>query len=128
MSEGIGAMVHQTLLGDAWDNAVVAVTVFSDDGRYLACNAAFCNLSGYTRDEITKMRVGVDLAVDEAKNTKLFEEIVSEKRVIGTGGLKRKDGTAITVNVWAIETRVANLPYYIVLYWDSSQRPKRSEI
>jgi PAS domain S-box-containing protein len=128
VSEGIGAMVHQTLLGDAWDNAVVALAVFSDDGRYLACNVAFCRLTGYTREEITKMRVGVDLAVDEARNTKLFEEIVTEKRVVGSGGLRRKDGEEITVNVWAIETRVANLPYYVVLYWDASQRPKRSDL
>lgn len=128
MTEDVGAMVHQTLLGDAWDNAVVAVAVFSDDGRYLACNSAFCRLTGYTREEIVAMRVGVDLAVEPAANTKLFEEIVGEKRAIGSGGLKRKDGTAITVNVWAIETRVSNLPYFIVLHWEASQRPKRNEI
>ena len=127
MAEDIGAMVHQTLLGDALDCARVAVAVFSDDGWYIACNEAFCKLTGYSRDEVTKMRVGVDLAVEEKSNTKLFREIVGQKRTIGSGGLKRKDGTATTVNFWAIETRVANLPYYLVLYWDASERPKRSE-
>ena len=128
MADGIGAMVHQTLLGDAWDNASLAVAVFSDDGRYIACNDAFCRLTGYTRDEVTKMRVGVDLAPDPPKNTKLFKEIVGYKRQIGSGGLKRKDGTVTTVNFWAIETRVANLPYFITMYWDASQRPKRRHL
>jgi PAS domain S-box-containing protein len=128
VAEDIGAMVHQTLLGDALECAQVAVAVFSDDGRYIACNEAFCKLTGYGRDEIMRMRVGVDLAVEEKANTKLFREIVSDKRQIGAGGLKCKDGTAIKVNVWAIETRVANLPYYLVLYWDSSDRPKRREL
>ena len=128
MADGIGAMVHKTLLGDAWDNAPLAVAIFSDDGRYIACNAAFCHLTGYTREEIMKMQVGVDLAAEPAKNTKLFREIVGHKREIGSGGLKKKDGTVVTVNVWAIETRVASLPYFIVMYWDASQRPKRRDL
>lgn len=126
--DDIGALVHQTLLGDAWEHAAVAVAVFSDDGRYLACNQAFCALTGFTRDEITQMQVGVDLAVDEKKNTKLFREIVGGSRTVASGGLRRKDGTAMKVNVWAIETRAASLPYFVVLYWPASGKPKRSEV
>ena len=121
----VSPMIHQTLLGDAWEHAAVAAAVFADDGRYIACNQAFCRLTGYARDEIARMRVGVDLAVEERRNTKLFREIVGEQRTSGNGGLRRKDGTALTVNFWAIETKVANLPYFIVLYWDASRRPKR---
>ena len=121
----VSPMIHQTLLGDAWEHARVAAAVFSDDGRYIACNQAFCRLTGYSRAEIARMRVGVDLAVEQRQNAKLFEEIVAVKRTSGTGGLRRKDGTALTVNFWAIETRVAGLPYFIVLYWDAGERPKR---
>ena len=121
----VSPMIHQTLLGDAWEHAAVAAAIFADDGRYIACNQAFCRLTGYRRSEITDLRVGVDLAVETRKNTKLFREVTTEQRTSGTAGLKRKDGTALTVNFWAIETKVANLPYFIVLCWDASRRPKR---
>ncbi len=122
---GIPSLVHEALLGDAWEHAKLAATVFSDDGHYIACNLAFCELTGYERAEITRMQVGVDLAVDPKANTKLFGEIVDETRQVGTGGIRRKDGTTLRVNFWAIETRVAGLPYFVVLYWPVSERPKR---
>jgi PAS domain S-box-containing protein len=128
MASDIGAMVHQTLLGEAWEHADVAVAVFSDDARYLACNAAFCTLTGYSRDEIMQMRVGVELAPDPDANAKLFDQIVDGSKTTGSGGLRRKDGSTTKVNVWAIATRAANLPYFIVLYWPSTQKPKRSEL
>lgn len=120
--------LHQTLLGEAWDNATVALAVFSDDGRYIACNTAFCQLTGYTRAEVITMRVGVDLAPDERANTQLFREIVGDVRVVGSGGLKKKDGSVITVNFWAIRTRAAHLPYYLVLYWDAATSPARDDV
>jgi PAS domain S-box-containing protein len=126
--QDVGAMVHQTLLGEAWEQASVAVAIFSDDGRYVACNRAFCELTGYTRDEVAELRVGVELAPEPDANTKLFRDIVGGRRDVGSGGLKRKDGAVLTVNVWAIETRAANLPYFIVLYWPASRRPKRTQI
>ena len=121
----VSPMIHQTLLGDAWEHAHVAAAIFSDDGRYLACNEAFCRLTGYSREEIGRMRVGVDLAVEPPKNEKLFQEIVALQRTSGSGSLRRKDGTALTVNFWAIETQVAGLPYFVVLSWDAAERPKR---
>ncbi len=124
----IDALLHQTLLGDAWDHATVAAAVFSDDGRYLACNEAFCKLTGYSRGEVSQLRVGIDLAVDEQRNQKLFREIVGERRTVGNGGLKRKNGTEVEITFWAIATRTASLPYYVVLYWPASERPKRREL
>jgi PAS domain S-box-containing protein len=117
-------MVHQTLLGDAWENARVAASVFSDDGRYIACNTAFCNLSGYSRDEITQMRVGIDLAPEGSKqNLELFRGITAGTLQAGTGALRRKDGVVVEVDVLATATSVASMPYYIVLYWEKNERP-----
>ena len=124
----VSSLVHQTLLGDAWEHAAVAAAVFSEDGRYVACNQAFCRLTGYTRTEIAAMRVGVDLAIDREHNHKLFRDIVGGNKQIGHGGLKCKDGNELAVNVWAIETRAAGLPYSIVLYWETSNRPKRADL
>jgi PAS domain S-box-containing protein len=117
-------MLHQTLLGDAWDHAEVALAVFSDDGRYIACNGAFCELTGFTRDEIMAMRVAVDLAPEQSSNASLFRDIVSGRAQTGTGGLRRKDGSVLTVDVLAIGTHVASLPYFVVLYWEQPARPR----
>jgi PAS domain S-box-containing protein len=120
----VHSMVHQTLLGDAWENARVAAAVFSDDGRYIACNTAFCSLSGYTRDELMAMRVGVDLAPEGSKeNLDLFRGITSGTLRAGSGRLRRKDGVVLDVDVLASATFVASLPYYIVLYWERADRP-----
>jgi len=121
----IAPMVHQTLLGDAWDHADVAVSVFSDDGRFIACNEAFCRLTGYGRDEIGAMRVGRELAADAERSAKLFREVVSDARRTGTVGLRRKDGATLDVNFWVIETRVASLPYFVVVHWERKKGPKR---
>jgi PAS domain S-box-containing protein len=116
-------MLHQTLLGDAWEHAEVALAVFSDDGRYIACNAAFCALTGFSRDEIIQMRVGVDLAPEDTSNVGLFRDIVTGRAHTGTGDLRRKDGTVVTVDVVAIATHVASLPYFVVVYWEQASRP-----
>jgi PAS domain S-box-containing protein len=120
----VHSMVHQTLLGDAWENARVAAAVFNDDGRYIACNTAFCNLSGYTRDEVAAMRVGVDLAPEGSTvNLDLFKGITEGTLRAGSGRLKRKDGAVLDVDVLACATSVGSLPYYIVLYWERGDRP-----
>jgi PAS domain S-box-containing protein len=119
----VEALVQQTLLGDAWEHATVAAAVFADDARYIACNQAFIRLTGYSREEILAMQVGVDLAPDPVTNRRLFDGIVTEGRTHGSGGLRRKGGTVISVNFWAIEARAANLPYFITLYWKAETPP-----
>ncbi|MGZ4335095.1 MAG: PAS domain S-box protein [Gaiellaceae bacterium] len=119
----VHAMVQQTLLGDAWEHAAVGVAVFSDDGRYIACNRAFVRLTGYEREEVLRMRVGVDLAHDREANSRLFDEIVADTRTTGSATLRRKDGGVVPVNFWAIETRAANLPFYLTVYWDARLPP-----
>jgi len=128
MTGDVSAMVHQALLGDAWEHADVAVAIFADDQRYVACNEAFCRLTGHSRAEIVRMRVGVDLAVDEQAHRKVVGEIFASKRTTATVDLRRKDGSTVKVNLWAIETRTAGLPYFIVLHWPVSQRPKLRDI
>jgi PAS domain S-box-containing protein len=114
----VSGLIHRSLLGDAWDNASAPISVFSDDGLYIACNAAFCALTGYTREEIMQMRVGVDLAPNEKDNRELFEDIVAGRTRFSPGRMRRKNGEIIDVEVWAIDTTVAGLPYHIVLYLD----------
>ena len=109
-------LLHQTLLGDAWENAEVGVAIFGDDHTYLATNEAFCKLTGYARAELVKLRAGTDLAGDEETRS-LFPSVIGGSRRIGTGALKRKDGTVIPVHFMVVQTTVSRLPYFISLMW-----------
>src|SRR5262249_50224897 len=50
--------VQATLLCEAWDGAEITAVVFNDARRYLAANAAYCALTGYSREEMTDLRAG----------------------------------------------------------------------
>ena len=117
------SILHQAHLGDAWDNASIAVTVIDDSGAYIACNEAMCRLSGYSRAELLDMRAGRTLAVDPELNRRIFENIVSGRQTANIGGLRRKDGKELDVAVLGVPTRVAGLEYYVVLYWPLDERP-----
>jgi PAS domain S-box-containing protein len=113
----VDQMVHQTLLGDAWDNARIAVAVFDDDRNYIAFNTAFCELTGYTRAELAALRRAIELVADDASRHALTK-VIRDGEEAGSVNLRRKDGTVVPVAFWAQETTVAGLPYYISLVWE----------
>jgi PAS domain-containing protein len=93
-------MLHQTLLGDAWEHARVAVAVFDDDRRFIAFNAAFCRLTGFRRDELLSTERAPELPTGR-----------------GAAELGCSDGRALPVDSWAIDTTVSGLPYSVALFW-----------
>jgi PAS domain-containing protein len=42
-------ILHQTLLGDAGEHALVPVVVVDDDRHFVAMNEAYCRFTGYPR-------------------------------------------------------------------------------
>jgi hypothetical protein len=40
--DGVTGVVAQTLLGEGWMHAPVAVLLWTDLGRYVGCNLEFC--------------------------------------------------------------------------------------
>jgi PAS domain S-box-containing protein len=103
-------LIHQSLLGDAWENARQAVVVFDDANNFVAFNAAYCELTGYSREELLEPGAANRLRGDDAPRD---EEAADE----GTGRLRRKDGSVIAVRYRLIETNVSALPYTIALVW-----------
>jgi PAS domain S-box-containing protein len=114
------AILHSTLLLDAWDNADVGVVLFGDDRRFISMNGAYCDLTGYSRDEVMDLRAGHDLGAGAASRDQ-FEIVVNERRQLGTGRLQRKDGSIIDVQFFTIRTQVAKLPYWIALVWPADE-------
>jgi PAS domain-containing protein len=100
-------LIHQSLLGDAWENARQAVLVFDDANNFVALNAAYCELTGYSREELLE---------PDALNRLRADEPTEE----GSWRLRRKDGSVIGVRYRLIETNVSALPYTIALVWQET--------
>lgn len=92
-------LLHQTLLGDAWDNASVAAVVFDDDRNVISANQAYCDLVGCPRDRIREV----------------FEPLAETRS--GRGAIRREAGDVVRVEWQTIRTRVSGLPYFIGLVW-----------
>jgi PAS domain-containing protein len=96
----VNQLLHQTLLGDAWENARVAVAVLDDDRHYLAFNNEFCRLTGYRRDDLLARATGPQLEAGR-----------------GAVDLAVQGGGTLGVHYWAVETTVSGLPYLVALFW-----------
>jgi PAS domain S-box-containing protein len=110
-------LIHRSLLGDAWENARQAVAVFDDARNFVAFNAAYCELTGYSREEILEVKGGGRLLVD-GESEQAFEHALTGGAVgVGSARMRRKDGGVIAVGYRLIETNVSALPYTIALVW-----------
>jgi PAS domain S-box-containing protein len=93
------SITHATLLGDGWSTAGVSAGIIGDDGRYIACNDALCELTGYSRQELLAVPAGETLAADDTARDN-YRAARTGDRVWGFGQLRRKDGTVVGVNYW----------------------------
>src|SRR4051794_17431860 len=120
MSDRADRSIQLTLLAEAIENGPVAVSLFDEDGNYVAVNARVCELTGYTREELIEIGP-FGLAVrgaDWARQT--FEEALAGERTSGTATIRRKDGTLVEVDYRIGPTRVGGLPFLIRVFWPSS--------
>ena len=109
-------IVQVTLLGDAWERAEIGAVVFNDARRYLAANPAYCALTGYSREEITDLRAGHNLQLEEMSAADFIHHI-TEGRGLGQAVIRHKDGTTIPISYMVIPSEVSELPCYIGLVW-----------
>ncbi len=122
MNDDTLAVLHETLLAEAWRNAEAAVIVFDDARTFLAANAAYLDLLGYSRQEVSKLKAGANLLADEPGRDAVIELLVKEERLHGTMPIRRKDGRVLNVDYSIVPTRVARLPYYVALLWPEGGR------
>ena len=120
MGDRADPQIHLALLAEAVENAPFAVSLFDEDGNYVAVNAKVCELTGYTREELIGMGpLGLATAGAEfARQT--FEEALAGERVHGTAEIRRKDGTLLEVEYRIGPTRVGGLPFLVRIYWPTS--------
>jgi PAS domain S-box-containing protein len=115
-------LIHQSLLGDAWENARQAVVVFDDARNFVAFNAAYCELMGYSREELLELGSGGHLAADDESRDEFDRVLHHDVDAVGSSRVQRKDGSIITVRYRLVETNVSALPYTIALVWPEDRR------
>ena len=103
--------MQQALLLELWDQAPALVFVADAEMRYLAVNATACDVLGYTRAELLRLRV-TDIAVADNAEA-LYDDMVEIGRQAGRTRLRAKDGTMHVFNYSARECTIAGLTYYI---------------
>ncbi|HEY6960768.1 MAG TPA: PAS domain-containing protein [Gaiellaceae bacterium] len=108
-------VIHGTLFGEAVTYAGVAALLADGDGQYVAANEEACRLTGYTRGSLVEFRAG-ELAADEPSR-RIYDNISRGRKLKGRKTIRRRDGENVTCRYWAIPTRVAHVPYYLLLLW-----------
>jgi PAS domain S-box-containing protein len=115
MSEGAPTppLVLQALLGEASECAAFGVSVYDDDGRFVAMNDRAAQLLGYSRDELLTHDVA-DFTTGGIDRSLLLKAQVRE----GVRRINRKDGTSVPVAFVVAPTRVATRGFFISTFWE----------
>ena len=108
-------LVQTVLLGEAIENAPVAILVADDEMRYVAANATATRLLGYTREELLQLRVPDIAAYPEAEGE--FEAMIAGGELVGRTTVTLKDGSKRSLRHRSSETLIAGLTYYVAVLW-----------
>ena len=110
--------MQTVLLGEAVEHAPVAILVADDEMRYVAANMTACELLGYTREEILRLRVTDIAAYPEAEGE--FEAMITSGELVGRTVVTRKDGSRRSLRHRSSEVSIAGLEYYVAVLWPDS--------
>jgi PAS domain S-box-containing protein len=109
-------LIQTPLLGEAIEHGPVAVVVFDEDGRYLAVNQFLCDLLGYTRAELLRMRLG-DLAVDRDDAFSQYKQVATGDRARSVTRARRKDGGVVELEFRGAPAVVAGMRLFVGVAW-----------
>ena len=114
-------IVLQTLLLEAVESAEMAICVYDEHGRYVTVNECACAILGYTREELLAHDVG-DFTEDGIDRKVLLSRDHRE----GVRLVRRKDGSTVACAFVVTPTRVANLPYFVAVWWTLDENDPRT--
>jgi len=109
----IRELVAPALLGEAAECAELGISVYDDQGKYVAVNEYACQILGYDREELLAHDVadftptGIDRSI-----------LRSPGRREGVRVVTRKDGSTVTVAFLVSPTRVAGVAFYVSVWWE----------
>jgi PAS domain S-box-containing protein len=113
--------VQQLLLAEALDTAPVLVFVADEQMRYVAVSQTACDVLGYTRSELLRLRV-TDIAVAPDAGD-LYDAMLQTRRQEGSTPIRAKDGRMIPFFYSARSTTVAGMHYFVSVGFVEEQLP-----
>jgi PAS domain S-box-containing protein len=115
--------IVRVLLGDGAECAEIGISIYADDGKYVAVNEHACSILGFSREELVAHDVG-DFTDGNIDRTVL----TSHDRREGVRVVKRKDGTTASVAYVVVPTRVANMGFFMAFFWElAAEDPRVSQ-
>ena len=113
--------VQQLLLAEALDTAPLLVFVADEQMRYVAVSQTACDVLGYTRAELLKLRVSDVAVAPDASD--LYDSMVRTRRQEGATPIRAKDGRLIPFFYNARSTTVAGMEYFVSVGFVEEQLP-----
>jgi PAS domain S-box-containing protein len=102
----------------------------SRDIVYTEVNEAFCQLTGYKREEILGHNsVQLGLVLDHEKRKEFIQKIKEARQDLYiTCKLRHRSGTIVDINASASTIRIRNEDYLLIIYYDISELKATEEL
>jgi PAS domain S-box-containing protein len=104
-------LIQTALLGEAVDIGPALVFVADEEMRYIAVNKRACDVLGYTREEL--LRLKVTEVARESESSAEYDEMLSRGFRHGNATLTRKDGSSVELIYQARQTIAAGLTLFV---------------
>jgi PAS domain S-box-containing protein len=114
--------LHQALIGEAGECAAFGVSVYDEDGRFVALNQHAAEFLGYSRDELLTRDVA-DFTKGGIDRTVLSRSTLRE----GVRLIHRRDGSSVPTAFVVAPTRVANVDFFVAIWWELPADDPRAE-
>ena len=115
--------LRAALLGEAAECAtLVGVSVYDDEGRFVAVNARAAEILGYDRAEVVTRDVA-DFTPPGIDRSVLLRPELRE----GVRAVQRKDGASVPVAFVVTPTRVGAIDFYVAFFWELDPADPRAE-
>ncbi len=105
-------------MGEAIATAAVGFLVWDDQRRYVAANAAACELLGCTLERI----IGATVGERTQDGAEVVSGVIRQERSRGRVNVERFDGGGtVVIEYVTFSTRAAGLPYMASLIWRADE-------
>ncbi|WIM04898.1 MAG: PAS domain S-box protein [Candidatus Nitricoxidivorans perseverans] len=129
ITERKGAEERLKLVGSAFDNSVEAIMITDGDNRIVSVNAAFSEITGYSRGEVIGKSPSL---LASGRHSKAFyrdmwEALAAAGRWQGEIWNRRKDGRLYPawLSISVVRAADGSVDQYVTLFFDMSERSDR---
>jgi PAS domain S-box-containing protein len=108
--------VPEHILRTVMVNAEAAITVFTEERRFVAVSDRYLELTGYSRDEALEHLAGSNLRL-KALDQEQFIELVTTELPLGEADIRTKTGEVLAVEYVVIPSAIDGERVFIGIMW-----------